>query len=722
MNIPEEFGNYLLLKKLREDALGETFRAGRVGRDGIEQVVLLRVFNGQGMDGERLWQRISGRASVQQALRSPNIGTGVDLGKVRSFPYAAYDYISGKNLATLFAQATRQRQPIPIDHALLITERLALALAAAHETRVQDERLLHGFVVPHLVMISNEGETRMLGFEVAPGFRDLWAGGWRSDDLRGYLAPEAAATAAAAKTDDVYSLGAILFELLASERLPLSLNSRGGPADGATYGPLATLIDGLVLPNEGTPLPAAVAALLKKSLAPPEQRIPDAVTWHKTISKLMIDGQFSSTTFNLAFFMHNLFRDEIDRESQEIEAERKLELPQRLLAGTAGAAGAAAGAGAAAFAAGAAAGVATTHAGAAGAAEARERTAVRDAGWAAGAAQAAPAGGVPPLAAASQSAASDRKPLWFALAAAVLVAILAGGYFLFGRGGPTAKPATQPGGAPAAAGAVSAAESARTAAALQAQIQQMIEARSKDIESKLKSQYDDNIKQLQKKLEESRKAAAGGPDKEKDKTRSERSAGAAGSPESTGQAASEGRLARTERAEKSDRPDAASAASASGTTGGARPAGSSSAQPPVPSSSRESAGAAGAATPASASAATPAVPLPPAADTGAGRQPQVQVGDLVQAGPGVVGPKTVYRPETRYPPAARRMNRSAEVMVRALVDEKGRVEKAERVGAAVGMGFDEAALEVARLSVYNPATKDGVRVKMWVSMKVTFVP
>jgi len=48
-------------------------------------------------------------------------------------------------------------------------------------------------------------------------------------------------------------------------------------------------------------------------------------------------------------------------------------------------------------------------------------------------------------------------------------------------------------------------------------IQQMIEARSKDIESKLKSQYDDNIKQLQKKLEDSRKAAAGGPDKDKDK-------------------------------------------------------------------------------------------------------------------------------------------------------------------------------------------------------------
>src|SRR4051794_30784200 len=108
MQIPEEFGNYLLLKKLAEDPLGETFRAGRLGQAGMEQVVLLRVFNGKGMDGERLWQRVSGRGAVQQALRSPNIGSGVDLGRVRSFPYAAYDYVSGKSLATLSAQAARQ--------------------------------------------------------------------------------------------------------------------------------------------------------------------------------------------------------------------------------------------------------------------------------------------------------------------------------------------------------------------------------------------------------------------------------------------------------------------------------------------------------------------------------------------------------------------------------------------------------------------------------------
>ena len=64
-----------------------------------------------------------------------------------------------------------------------------------------------------------------------------------------------------------------------------------------------------------------LAALLKRSLCPRDQRVADVVTWHKTLAKLMSDGQYNPTTFNLAFFMHNLFREEIERETQELESE-----------------------------------------------------------------------------------------------------------------------------------------------------------------------------------------------------------------------------------------------------------------------------------------------------------------------------------------------------------------------------------------------------------------
>jgi TonB family protein len=638
MNIPEEFGKYLLLKKLTEDPLGETFRAGRVGKDGgMEQVVLLRVFNGKGIDGEKLWARVSGRSGVQEILKSPNIGNGVDLGRVRSFPYTAYDYISGKSLANVFTQSTRQRSPVPTDHALLIAERLALAIAAAYESRVQDERVLHGFVVPQLVMISNEGETRLLGFEVAPGLRDLAAAGWQDDTLRPYLAPETLSGAATTRADDVYSLGAILFELLTGERLP-----------AATPGGYDSVIDAAQLPNEGTALPAPIAALLKKSLVPREQRIADAVTWHKTLSKLMIDSSFSPTTFNLAFFMHSLFRDEIERESQEVQAEKRLELPQRTTAV-----------------------LPVMKPAPAAAAEPREATGVREGTLSGTRAQAGNA--APP----------SKKGLWIGLAALLLAALAAGGYFLFGRGGPAIAPvaAAVPVTPPAAAVPAAGTPASPTPEELQAQIQKMFDARSKDMEDKFKGQYDDRIKQLQKQLDDSRKAAAGQPAKA---------------------APVEPAPVETRIAQK---PEPAVEAPSAAVP---QPA-ASTAQTTTPANEKP--------VPAPAPPANP-VPVQPAAS----KAQQVQVGDLVQPGEGVAIPKLASSLDLRYPPAAKHLNRAAVVDVKVLVDEHGKVLDADHIGAKAGFGFDEAAVDAVRRAVFRPATKENVKVKMWTTVRVNFKP
>jgi serine/threonine-protein kinase len=629
MNIPEEFGKYLLLKKLTEDPLGETFRAGRVGQEGMmEQVVLLRVFNGKGVDGEKLWQKASGRASIQQALKSPNIGSGVDLGRVRSFPYAAYDYISGKNLAALLAQSNRLMSPIPADHALLVAERIALALAAAYETRVQDERIVHGFLVPQLVMVSNEGETRLLGFEAGPGLRSLAAAGWQDSALRPYLSPETFEGAAPSRADDVFSLGSILFELLTGERLPA-----GNPETWATA------VDTASLPNEGTPLPAPIAGLLKKSLVGRGERIADAVTWHKTLSKLMIDGHYSATTFNLAFFMHNLFRDDIERENQEIQAEKKLELPKPKPAAPAPVPFPAA-------------------------QETREVAAVvRDATLSGTRAQAA--------------APKSKTGLWIGLAAAVLVAAGVGGYLMMSGklGGsapeptPTPAAAALPAGTPAASGP--------TPEELQAQIQTMIAAQSQEVEAKIKGQYDDQIKKLQQQLEESRRAAA-------DQDR---------------QAQVPAR--QPERAPAVEPP------------------------PPAPVESK----------PAPVTTPAPVVPAPQPSPEPQRAEPvqqapapapapvrKTQIGDLVSAGPGVTPPRLTSRLDPRYPAAAQRLNKAAQIDIRVLVDENGRVVDAQRAGAKAGFGFDEAALEAARRATFSPPIKDGVRVKMWYPLRVAFQP
>jgi TonB family protein len=457
MRSREEFGKYLLLKKLSEDPLGETFRAGRVAGGSVEQVVLLRVFNGRNLDSARLWQRISGRGPVQAALKNPNVGNGVDLGEERGVPYAAYDYISGRNLENLLIQASNTNSPIPVDHALLIAERTSLALAAAAETRAGDSRVLHGFAVPHLVMVSNEGETRVLGFEAAPGLAEQ--AGSLPGEITRYLAPEAVAGQAVERSDDAFTLGAILWELLACKPLPK-----------AGAGGYAAVIDGAQVAYDGSAFPAEIAALLKRSLVPRGQRIADAAAWHKALSQLMADAGFAATTFNLAFFMHNLFRQEIEEENREIEEEKSIEVAAPAAAAAAPGVGAAA-------------------------------------------AAAAP-GEAPPMPppAAEEVPARGGKGLWAALAAVLLVAALLAGWFFW----------LQPAREAEAEAARQAAEAAQaqesvveeppepqgpTPEELQAQITEMLESRSAQMEEKLVGQYDDQIRQLQEQLVEARDAA-----------------------------------------------------------------------------------------------------------------------------------------------------------------------------------------------------------------------
>ena len=655
MQIPEEFGQYLLLKKLTEDPLGETFRAGKVGRDGLERVVLLRVFNGRGLDAEGFAQRLGARTPVQQALRSPNIGSGVDVGRVRNYSYVAYDYISGKNLATLAAQATKARLPIPPDHALLIVERLALAVAVAYESRVEDERVLHGFVVPHLVMISNEGETRLLGFEAAPGLREAAAAGAFGPEVTRYLAPEALTSAAVAKNDDVWSLAAILFELLTGEPLP-------APPPGG-YG---ALVDAATLAQEGGALAAPIAALLKKSLVPRAERVADVVSWHKALSKLMIDGQYSPTTFNLAFFMHNLFRDEIEREGQELQAERKLDLSERV--------------------------VRAAHAPAAAAAafDTREQTGVRQAPVREGT-------GVYAYGTAAAAAAPKRSktPLWIGLAAALLLAAAGtGGWLLYARDAGDKPEVRQARNAAAPPVRPKAAAAAPTQAQIQAQINAMIEQRSKEMEDKYRAQTDEQIRALQKQLEESRRATASAS-----LARDERPAPAAASAPPEPKPAARTAAVDPEPS-RSDDADTRAAAQAPVQ------------QPAVPVPAVDRGGVAAADTTAPAS--TAAVPEPaPAA-------PEVRVGDLVSGGTGVIPPQRVSDLRAVYPRAAERFGKTATVNVRVLVDENGKVAQAERIGNKVGFGFDEAAVDAARRVSFRAATKDGVRVKMWHTLRVDF--
>jgi hypothetical protein len=309
------FGKFLLLKQRSQDGLGTLWRAGEMERNGFKRIVWLRRFDQVGLDRAALTAEIGPANQIAQVLRASNVVRNATHGSEGGIPFVAWDYVPSQPLDQLMARATQEQFPIAIDNALLIVEKLAAALAAASAVEVQGQPLIHGFLVPHLAMVGNDGEAQVAGFGIAHGLRANLDRVVVKRLAASYLAPEVLANATATPRSDVYSLGAILFQLLSGHPLP---------ADPAAR---AAALEAPMLAFEEGPIPQDVLAILKKTMAPrPDDRYASAADFKKELEKLLYGGAYSPTTFNLALFMDRLYRNEIEQEDRELQQERTLDV------------------------------------------------------------------------------------------------------------------------------------------------------------------------------------------------------------------------------------------------------------------------------------------------------------------------------------------------------------------------------------------------------------
>ncbi len=215
--VGQTLGHYQVLAQIGAGGMGEVFRAhdSRLGRD-VAVKILPPVFSA---DEERL-KRFEQEARATAKLNHPNILAIYDIGRHEGSPYIVSELLVGTTLrqrlqaGTLSVRAT-------VDFAVQI----ARGLVAAHE-----KHIVHRDLKPENLFITREGLVKILDFGVAKLTRPDELGGSDANTMTsataagmvlgtaGYMSPEQVRGKPVDHRSDIFSFGAILYEMLCGKR------------------------------------------------------------------------------------------------------------------------------------------------------------------------------------------------------------------------------------------------------------------------------------------------------------------------------------------------------------------------------------------------------------------------------------------------------------------------------------------------------------------------
>ncbi|MBL7650159.1 MAG: serine/threonine protein kinase, partial [Candidatus Hydrogenedentes bacterium] len=250
------FGQYAVTAPLGKGGMGEVYLAEDAR---LKRKVALKLLPAEFTQNSERLRRFEQEAQATSALNHPNIITIHEIGAHNGTHYIATEFIAGRTLRD------HLRQPLPLDESLNIALQMANALAAAH-----DAGIIHRDIKPENVMVRSDGIVKVLDFglaklterhgDVAMGRQGEEADTWLAESSRppvaashsttpgtvmgtaSYMSPEQARGEKVDARSDLFSLGIVLYEMIAGRQ----------PFSGVN------MLDviGAILHQEPAPLPA----------------------------------------------------------------------------------------------------------------------------------------------------------------------------------------------------------------------------------------------------------------------------------------------------------------------------------------------------------------------------------------------------------------------------------------------------------------------------------
>jgi serine/threonine protein kinase len=199
------FGSYELLEQIGEGGMGVVFKARQ---RTLNRIVALKMMRSGSLASESEVKRFRSEAQAVARLQHPNVVAIHEVGEHDGQLFFSMDYIEGKNLAEVV-----RRTPLPAERAARYVKTIAEATHYAHERGI-----LHRDLKPANVLIDASDQPRITDFGLAKHIEtdsDLTVSG-AVMGTPSYMPPEQAAgrRKEIGPASDVYSLGAILYDLL----------------------------------------------------------------------------------------------------------------------------------------------------------------------------------------------------------------------------------------------------------------------------------------------------------------------------------------------------------------------------------------------------------------------------------------------------------------------------------------------------------------------------
>ncbi|AEI69068.1 serine/threonine-protein kinase [Corallococcus macrosporus] len=313
---PIPFGKYLLLDRINIGGMAEVWRGKQFGASGFERLVAIkRILPNIAEDDEFISMFID-EAKISVQLTHANIASIYELGNIVGSYFISMEYIPGKDMRAIFDRCRKKGEPAPVPLVAFCVSKMCEGLDYAHRKKDgmgRDMNIVHRDISPQNVLISYEGEVKVIDFGIAKaaGKATKTQAGILKGKF-GYMSPEQIRGLPLDRRSDVFAIGVCLYEMLTGERLFV------GDSDFSVL----EKVRKAEVPSPSTytrRIPEALERIVLKALAKDvDERYQYASELGDDLQRFLITSDTIFSRKDLAQYMKSTFAEDVEREKQRL--------------------------------------------------------------------------------------------------------------------------------------------------------------------------------------------------------------------------------------------------------------------------------------------------------------------------------------------------------------------------------------------------------------------